>query len=271
MKDVLSRPLTEREQQRVMERLYLLLGKQVERYHSSRHMGKNSSIPVELARDLMDSMVFTFQQAGGIGPDSDMEALMKQGQKILEAKRKRGVQLLQLVVATAPRWQTECRCEAVSCLERYLDGYDLEHLAHKGPAELFYPITIALPDELQGMDQCLFYLQVMWRENQIMAAFSEEALSALWDRLHRDAEDACEQVICNAIAKVMLCGKAEDLVFREQERAQFQKIAAVPLREQWMNAARRLWTDELWLQMAAAPLPRLEAALEYGNLEMVLL
>ncbi len=38
-----------------------------------------------------------------------------------------------------------------------------------------------------------------------------------------------------------------------------------------MNAARRLWTDELWLQMAAAPLPRLEAALEYGNLEMVLL
>ena len=42
-------PLSPEEQQKIMEQMYLLMGKQVQSYHKHRHMGNNSSVPVELA------------------------------------------------------------------------------------------------------------------------------------------------------------------------------------------------------------------------------
>jgi len=51
-------PLSQEEQQRVMNQMYLLMAKQVQSYHKHRHMGNNSSVPVELAQELMESIEY---------------------------------------------------------------------------------------------------------------------------------------------------------------------------------------------------------------------
>lgn len=275
MKNLPMQPLSPEEQQRLMGRMYLLLGKQVKSYHKMRHMGENSSVPVELAQELMASMEYTMELAGGLAAARDAEKALKFGQALLEAKAEKTKSLLELVTATAPAWQTECRWEALYCLRQYLANYDPLHLAHKGPDELFYPILVSVPDGMKGIDLGLFYLNVLWLENQIMAAFEDEALEQLWSRLPTDTLNQCEQVVLNGIGKAILPGCSDDLVFTETERNTLQAVLSVqPTKETVHHAALRLCrrldlpeNASAFLCAAATQMTsRLEAATQYDNL-----
>lgn len=280
MKSLPVQPLSPEEQQRLMGQMYLLLGKQVKSYHKMRHMGENSSVPVELAQELMASMEYTIELAGGLAGLRDGEKTLRLGQELLEAKAEKAKSLLELVTATAPGWQTECRWDALYCLRQYLANYDPLHLAHKGPEELFYPMLVRVPDGMKGIDLGLFYLNVLWLENQIMAAFADAALEQLWDRLPTDTLNQCEQVVLNGIGKAILSERGSDLVFTEAERNTLQALLSVqPTKETVHHAAcglcRRLDLPEnaaAYLVAAAAQLvPRLEAAVKHDNLAVLFL
>lgn len=195
---------TPEEQQRMMGQLYRLVEKQVQSYQKHRHMGKSTSIPMELAQELMESIEFTTRQVGGVYAHADAEKAFILGQGVLKRKIEQTNALLDLVGKTAPRWQTECRWEALSELKRYLEGYDFLHLAHRGPDTLFYPILIAVPEEFRGIDLCLFYLNVLLAENRIMQAVPERILENFWDRLPDAAPNQCEHVLINGIGKALL-------------------------------------------------------------------
>ncbi len=272
-------PLSAEEQQRLIGQMYLLLGKQVKSYHKQRHMGENSSVPVELAQELMASMEYTVELAGGLVATRDAEKTLRLGQELLEAKVEKAKSLLELVTATAPAWQTECRWEALHCLRQYLANYDPLHLAHKGPDELFYPILVSVPETIKGIDHCLFYLNVLWSENQIMAAFEDEALEQLWDRLPTDTLNQCEQVVLNGIGKAILSGCGDDLVFTEAERKAMQAVLSVQPAQTVHKAALRLCrqldlTENASAYLCAAAMQmtsRLEAALQCDNLSAIFL
>lgn len=268
------------DRQRLMGQLYLLLGKQVKSYHKRRHMGENSSVPVELARELMASMEYTIQLAGGLAPGQSAEAALQLGQKQLEAKMEKAQSLLELVTATAPGWQTECRWEALRCLRRYLAGFDLEHLAHKEPEELFYPILIPMPEGVRGIDRCLFYLNVLWQENQIMSGYDDSLLEQLWSRLPTDTLNQCEHVVLNGIGKAILSDCGNSLVFsaaeREKLRAAFLEQRPEKLvQDAALSLCRQLKLPDnasAYLSEAAAQLlPRLEVAVRYDHLAAVFL
>ena len=197
-------PLSPEEHQRIMGQMYLLVEKQVRSYHWQRHMGNNSSVPVELAQELMESIEYTIGLAGGVYAHANLEEALLLGQEILENKLSKAKSMLDLVIATAPQWQTECRWEALSYLRHYLEQYDHLHLAHKGPDDLFYPILISLPEGTQGIDSCLFYLNVLWIENQIMAGFPDEVL---------------EHLLINGMGKALICEIPEQLTFTEKSRS----------------------------------------------------
>lgn len=260
-------PLSPEDQQRLMGQLYALLAKQVQSYHKHHHMGENSSVPVELAQELMASMEYTIESAGGLAANRDAKLALKAGQAILEEKVKSARQQLDLVYATAPGWQTECRWEALQALRGYLAAYDPLHLAHRGPDALYYPLPIPIPDGLQAIDLARFYIQILWFENQIMAAFPDDVLNTLWDRLPADTLNQCEQVILNALGKALL--GAEGLVFTEEEIVQLERILdANPICEAIAKAAYTLEkTRSLspsaaeYLKAAAQQLsPRIEGA-----------
>lgn len=273
-------PLTPEEQQRLMGQFYLLLGKQVKGYHKMRHMGENSSIPEERAQELMESVEYTVELAGGLCAVRNAEEALKLGQEMLESRVEKAKSMLELVTATAPAWQTECRWEALSCLRRYLASYDHLHLAHRGPDDLFYPILVSVPDGLKGVDLGLFYLNVLWLENQIMAGFDDAVLEQLWRRLATDTLNQCEQVVLSGIGKAILSDSGDGLIFTEAERKELHAILSMqPTKETVHHAALRLCRQldlpenaSAYLCAAAAQmLPHLEAALQHDNLSAIFL
>ena len=238
-------PLSPEEQQKIMEQMYLLMGKQVQSYHKHRHMGSNSSVPVELAQELMESIEYTINLVGGVYAYKNIEEALSLGQEILVNKLSKAKSMLDLVNGTSPRWQTECRWEALRYLRHYLDHYDHLHLAHKDPEDLFYPILISSPEGIQGIDSCLFHLNIMWIENQIMAGVPEDALEQFWDRIPVATLNQCEHLLINCMGKALLGTGIDPLIFEPEEHMQLivklmmetennLKSAATCLR-QWLN------------------------------------
>lgn len=272
--------LSREEQQRRMGRMYLLLGKQVKSYQKHRRMGDNTSIPAELARELMASMEYTIELAGGHAVAEDAEMALELGQKLLSAKVEKGKAMLDLAAATAPGWQTECRWEALRCLRGYLMGYDPIHLAHREPEELFYPIPVPVPEGIGGIDVCLFYLNILWLENQIMAGFEDGVLERLWGRLPTDTLNQCEQVVLNGLGKAMLYGVCGDLVFCEAERQRLRALLSGRITDLPEMAAMALCRSMDLAESNAADyihaaalqmLPRIEAAAKHDHLAAVFL
>ena len=238
-------PLSPEEQQRVMSQIYLLMAKQVQSYHKHRHMGDNSSVPVELAQELMESVEYTIDQVGGFFAHRNIEQALILGQEILENRLEHARSMLDLVDSTAPQWQTECRWEALRYLRHYLEQYDHLHLAHKGPDELFYPILISPPEGIQGIDSCLFYLNIMWIENQIMAGVADDALEEFWNRLPVAALNQCEHLLINGIGKALLGTGIDPLVFELEEHMQIIVPLMTATEESLKSAAKLLcqWLD----------------------------
>lgn len=239
-------PLSPEQQQKIMQQMYLLMGKQVRSYHKHRHMGDNSSVPVELAQDLMESIEYTVNQVGGIFAHSNAEEALKLGQEILHDKVNKANAMLDLVNGTAPHWQTECRWEALQYLRHYLDTYDPQHLAHKGPDDLFYPILISLPGGIQGIDCCLFYLNILWFENQIMAGIPDDTLDQLWDHLPAATLNQCESLLINGIGKALIGAEIDPLVFDPDEHMQLI-VAMVKAQEDTLHFAADLLCQ--WLNL----------------------
>ena len=233
-------PLSPEEQQRIMEQMYLLMGKQVQSYHKHRHMGNNSSVPVELAQELMESIEYTIGLVGGVYAHSNIGEALVLGQEILEGRLTKAKSMLELVNATAPQWQTECRWEALRYLQHYLEQYDHLHLAHKGPDDLFYPILISPSEGIQGIDSCLFYLNIMWIENQIMAGVPDDVLEQFWDRLPVGTLNQCEHLLINGIGKALLGADIDPLIFEPEEHIQLVVALMRATEEKLMNAAKLL-------------------------------
>ena len=233
-------PLSPEEQKKIMEQLYLLMGKQVQSYHKHRHMGNNSSVPVELAQELMESIEYTTGLVGGVYAHKNLEEALRLGQEILESRLSKAKSMLELVKGTAPQWQTECRWEALRCLRHYLEQYDHLHLAHKGPEDLFYPILISPPEAIKGIDSCLFYLNILWIENQIMSGVPEDALEQFWDRLPAAALNPCEHLLINGIGKALLRAGIDPLILETKEHMQLIVALMHASEESLRNAAKLL-------------------------------
>ena len=222
------------------------MGKQVQSYHKHRHMGNNSSVPIELAQDMMESITYTINLVGGVYTNRNIEEALKLGQEILESRLAKAKSMLELVNATAPQWQTECRWEALRYLRHYLEQYDHLHLAHKGPEDLFYPILISPPEDIQGIDSCIFYLNIMWIENQIMAGVPEDILEQFWDRLPAAALNQCEHLLINGIGKALLRTGIDPLVFETEEHMQLI-VALLEATEEGLRDSAKLLCE--WLNL----------------------
>lgn len=233
-------PLSPEEQQKIMEQMYLLMGKQVQSYHKHYHMGNNSSVPVELAQELMESIEYTIGLVGGVYAHRNIGEALVLGQEILESKLSKAKSMLELVNGTAPQWQTECRWEALRYLRHYLEHYDHLHLAHKGPDDLFYPILISPPEGIQGIDSCIFYLNILWIENQIMAGVPDDALDQFWDRLPTATLNQCEYLLINGLGKALLDSGLDPLTFEPEERMHIVCAMMTTSEEKLQSAAKLL-------------------------------
>ena len=238
-------PHSPEEQREIMEQMYRLCEKQVKSYHKHRHMGNNSSVPIELAQDLIESIVYTVDLAGGVHTNKNIEEALLLGQKILENRLNQAKSMLELVNGTAPQWQTECRWEALRCLRHYLDSYDHLHMAHKYPENLYYPILISPPEGIKGIDSCLFYLNILWIENRIIAGIPDDTLNRFWDHLPNGSPNQCEHLLINGMGKALINAGLTPLVFQPDEYQQLLSVLLSATVETLQSAGNRLcqWLD----------------------------
>lgn len=275
--------LPQKPERRSWVQLCALLENQVKSYHRHRHMGENSSVPEELARELLASVQYTLEQAPF--PGQDLEEALRSGQTVLEGRVQKARSALSLVTATAPGWQTECRWEALRCLDRYLEGYDHLHLAHLGPETLFYPLPIPVPQGLRGMEEALFFLNCLWQENQIMAAAEELGTEDLWEILSRDVIcvclNQCEQLIINGLGKALLCSLSGGFLFREADHEKLPELLgsrslSATLDDAAVRLCERLSLPDpstaAYIHTAARQLrPRLQGAMKSRDLRNIFL
>lgn len=258
-----------------MARLYARLGEQVKSYHRHYHMGDNTSVPTETARELLESMVYTLK----LTPGGTLEA----GQKLLEQRLALAKERHRLVRTTAPEWESQCRWETIAALGHYLERYDYLHFAHRGPEGLDYPLLVAVPEELQGLDRAVFYLNCLWYENQLLHAMDEAARGS-WENRIPDywgiPLNLCEQPLIQLLGRQLL-----GLPLSESELSDADRRALAPLlREQTkerlqMQAAGLCKKLEISDPNAAAYAcaaadslyPRLTAALPTGDLSHIFL
>lgn len=239
-------PHSPEEQREMMEQMYQLCEKQVKSYHKHRHMGNNSSVPIELAQDLIESIVYTVDLAGGVHTNINIEEALRLGQKILENRLIQAKSMLELVMGTAPQWQTECRWEALRCLRHYLDNYDHLHMAHKYPENLYYPILVTPQEGIKGIDSCLFYLNILWIENRIMAGIPDDTLNRFWDHLPNGSSNQCEHLLINGMGKALINAGLTPLVFQPDEYQQLLSVLLSATTETLQSAGNRLCQ---WLEL----------------------
>lgn len=276
MNNLPMQPLTAQQQKRLSIELYALLGAQVKRYHAHYHMGENSSVPTEIARELMESIEFTLAAAGGYRPGTPLEEQLAQGQEVLEAALGEAKALHRLVAATAPEYDSQCRWEAVEALGKYLENYDLRHFAHRSPEEPDYPLLAPLPDGLTGIYRAKGYLHCLWLENQLLDTLPAGELWALAPPGYWDApQNLCEQPLWNAMGKVLAGAAPAPVPLSPEER----QAIAVRLEEGDARALLEGAMDAVCREFAISPAlreyaqgaidslhPRLKAAVIHGNL-----
>lgn len=272
MSEALSRSLPPREQLA----LYRLLGDQVKSYHRHYHMGENTSVPTEVAQELLRSIWYTLD----LGSGDTLEQRLKAGQAVLEARLEEARRLQKLVADTAPDYESQCRWEEVHALGRYLQGYDPLHFAHRGPEGLFYPLLARMPEDVTGLDEAWFRLNCLWLENQLLHTFPAGTVEDLDAHLPPDYWEApqnlCEQPLINGLGRILLGKPLTSLLLDDRGQE-----ALVPLTEE-----PRLWAamDALCGQLALPPapaayaraliqelLPRLSAARAHGDLSYIFL
>lgn len=274
------RPLSGEQQKRLSQQLYVLLGQQVKSYHKHRHMGDNSSVPTEIAQELLYSIWYTLEVSGGYTPELTMEVQLLRGQELLKQKLKETEKLCQLVAATAPDFQTDYHWDTMAALNLYLEQYDLLHFAHRSPEMLDYPLLISIPDSTQGIDYALLYLNALWQENQILHSFPAAALDELYQRCPpgywEAPQNLCEPPLFHALGRAMLELPPADLHITERHQQEIIQICkSVPLESLLKQATSRVCavlnlTNNICIQAAAAQLkPRLEIALTGNDLTTI--
>ena len=132
------------------------------------------------------------------------------------------------------------RRSSIGYLRHYLDTYDHIHLAHRGPEELYYPILITTPEGIRGIDLCLFYLNIIWIENQIMAAIPDAVLDSFWDRLPAGTQNQCEHLLINCMGKALIGADLDSLTFESEEQMKLMIAMLTATEEKQKSAARRL-------------------------------
>lgn len=270
-------PLTPEQQKRLSIELYAVLGKQVKGYHAHYHMGENSSVPTEVARELMESVQFTLEAVGGYRPGESLEDQLARGQAVLERELADTRELYRVVCATAPEFHSRSHWEALNCLGKYLQSYDFRHFAHRSPPEPDYPLLIPLPEPLKGIPRAKGYLHCLWLENQIFDSMPgavqllDTAPPGYWDA----PQNLCEQPLWNAMGKAILGLPLKPLQLPVGEYKRLAaKLEEGSLRERLTQAMDGV-CDELGLAPAlrdyaraavGSLYPRLKAALPYGNI-----
>lgn len=151
------------------EKLLRLMKRQAERYTG----GDSSSIPLETARELLESICFCLGvEADGDLPGGDLEAAFREGLERIEKKLAWGRALWAAVRDHMPPVESRSMEDTVESIGTFWERYDYRLFAHLVPCDIDYQLSIPVSEQLRGVDYVNAYLTRLAVENQFLLRFS---------------------------------------------------------------------------------------------------
>lgn len=195
----------------IQMKLFGLLAKRTHRYT----MDDSSSVPVEIAEDLYQSICFSIslflKQTGNsilFLKDTEPGQLLKLAWAEIELQIKEGKQLLKLVKATSPKVDNKSYIDTLKEIGNFFKDYDYRFYAHEIPCNIDYQLSYAVENNLQGIEYINEYLRRLLIENEFCIHFDKGRIIALLSSYCPDYKDLLinlyEPVAVNAIALALL-------------------------------------------------------------------
>lgn len=280
---VCSFRFSEEEQQQYYLKLLELLT-----WQSAKYNGMDStSMPVETARELLASLVYTLSVAAREDGMSDNELLQSdfrevigRGQEILNQKRITLELSWSALCLEAPNIPNVYYVDTMKNLGEFFKHYELYYFAHQIPCSIDYPLLGPIEESVQGISFIEEYMRRIRMENQLLNFFRTEIVTLFLKRVQvnyrEEYGNLSEPVLVNAIGRV-ICGLGPDsLDLTEQEVALLAKIftekSAAEIRELLFRAMERIceiasveevtYFEEFLHSLAL----RIEIAVREGNL-----
>lgn len=189
-----------------MEQLWPLLERQAALYTG----GESSSLPLETAADLMESIALSLDASSG--SFSTAEEALRAGQRALWQKTEAAKTFyLRLKAALFPVG-SEIMRGTVEEIGSFFTGYDLRFFAQNIPCMIDYPLLVPVPDEEKGIHFIAEYLRRLEWENRLCRCFAGGEVRALLAAERPGYQtlplNVCEVVFARVLGGVLSGGEA---------------------------------------------------------------
>ena len=168
--------LTEEDEANIKTQLWELLSRQTNRYT----MGDHSSVPIETAKELLESINFTiaiylkdmgdYSQSAFLMKNINLSELFKKGQRVIEEKIAEGKVLLEKVMRTRLAVDNFSYEDTIREISSFFKKYDYRFMAHEIPCYIDYQLFSPMP-ELSGVEYINEYLSRLLWENEFCRYF----------------------------------------------------------------------------------------------------
>ncbi|MEM5779530.1 MAG: DUF6179 domain-containing protein [Lawsonibacter sp.] len=273
------------------EQLWALLARQTALYTGL----DSTSVPVETAQELLDSVSFHLRLGWGEPGEpnarvfaQDLAQVFRAGQQIIREEILRGKHLWELVSQTLPPLGNNSLQDTVSEIGQFWSRYDHRFFAHQIPCLIDYQLSWPVDENLAGVAYINRYLEHLWIEHEFLNRFPPEEIIPI---LHAYCPDyralpinLFEPVAVNCIGRTMLgCGVSGLSISPEQSRALCRQLEQLPRAEvegmlisaagqtaQHLNIARKHSAAYL-VHLAKELTPRVMVARDSGGLDGIFL
>ena len=171
--------ISNEEKEMMQIKLWTLLGNVTERYT----MGDSSSVPVEIAEELLKSITFLLnketknpQSIVKLFESESLESAWKHSWTTIEKDIAKGKELLEEVIKTSTGIENISYEDTVVEIGRGLKVYDYRFFAHEIPCSIDYQLSNAVSEDLQGIDFINEYLTRLLFENKFCNNFAKEKI-----------------------------------------------------------------------------------------------
>lgn len=204
---------SESEQEKLIGRLWELLKTQAGKYNGI----DSTSMTVEKAQEILESMLYTISVAVGNGATKDemlngsLSLLLDRGREILKEKQKSVKVEWKLLCRELPRIPNVYFLSTMENLGLFFDSYDIYFAAHHTSESIDYWPLCPVPETVKGISYIEEYIRRIQIENDFLNCFEREKVIGLYGKYVPDYREAlfnlCEPVLTNAIG-LSLIGKA---------------------------------------------------------------
>ena len=281
-----SAPLTEEDEGILQNKLWKLLARRTELYT----MGESSSVRIEIAQELLQSINFCLglylKQSGNTKKffvNADLEELLKQGQAVCEEKIELGKLLYNRACLTAPEIENISYRDTLKDIGGFFKHYDYLFFAHLIPCDIDYQLCNPVKESLQGIEYINDYLGRIIIENDFVKRFEKNKVESLLNSYCSDYKglliNLYAPLATNAVALALLKESVSTLTISASDDARlvklFDGLSLTPAKKALSEAALRVCKEiEIndassvrYLRKTAEELyPRIEAALLHGKL-----